>query len=207
MMKQTVNMQEGEGVAELWGYPGELAEADERDWLMSLALDGELSPEAEARLDDLLAADPGAGEQWQVWQAMDAELSNVAHVALSAGFAARLDEQLVLQERRRHLRTGVFFGLAAFGLWGSMVAGLAAMGAFVWNNQVAWTGGALRGLTYWAATLGHLTDTLVTSLRTLLTAPEAQLVLGCYVVGSLVILLMWVGFLRRSLHVAPLENR
>ena len=53
-----------------------------------------------------------------------------------ADFLPRLDEQLVLQERRRHLRTGALFALAALGLWGSMVAGLVAVAAFVWDNQV-----------------------------------------------------------------------
>jgi hypothetical protein len=207
MMKQTLYQQEVESVTGRWGYPGTLTDADEREWLMSLALDGELSPEAEARLNELMTADADADEQWQVWQALDAELTQRTHVPPPAGFAERVGEQLVLQERRRRLRTGTLFALAAFSLWGTMVAGLAAIGAFVWNNQVVWAGSALGSLTYWVATLGQLTDTLLTSVRTLFSAPEAQLVMGCYVLGAAVILLMWVSFLRRSLHSVPQENR
>lgn len=207
MLEQTRQPQTGEGMAEQWGYPGHLSAADEREWLMALALDGELSPEGEARLNELLAADAGADDLWQVWQAMDADLAQIAPMAPPAGFAERVSEQLVLQERRRHLRTGALFALAAFGLWGTLVAGLVAIGLFAWNNQVAWAGGLLGSLTYWVATLGHLTDTLLVSGRTLLTAPEAQVVLVCYVVGAVVVLGMWVGFLRRTLQSVPQENR
>jgi len=195
-----------EGVGDLGWRHGRLSQADEQDWLMSLALDGELSLEDEERLNQLLIADPGVGAQWQVWQAMDGLLASAGRVAPSPDFAARLDEQLLLQERRRHLRTGAVFALAALGLWGSMVAGLVAVAAFVWDNQVAWAGGMVRNLTYWLATLGRLTETLMTSGQALLAVPEAQLVLGCYVVGALAILLTWVVFLRRSLHVVPQEN-
>ena len=186
---------------------GKLSPADERAWLMSLALDGELSPEEEQRLNELLTADVDACEQWQVWQAMDGLLAGAGHVEPSADFVARLDEQLVLQERRRHLRTGAVFALAALGLWGSMVAGLVAVAAFVWDNQVTWAASMVRNLTYWLATLGRLAETLMTGGQSLLATPQTQLMLGGYAVGALAILLTWVVFLRRSLHVAPQENR
>jgi hypothetical protein len=212
MMKQTERIQgvedvEPEGVNGLWGYPGRLSAGEERDWLMSLALDGELTPQAEARLNALLAADSGADEQWQMWRALDGALAAADHVAPPADFAARLDEQLVLKERRRHLRTGALFALAAVGLWGSMVAGLIAITALVWNNQAVWAADALRNRTYWLAAFGHLAETLVAGVRTLLAAPQTQLMLACYAVGSAAVLLVWVMLLRRSLQSAPLENR
>jgi anti-sigma factor RsiW len=196
-----------EDVGDLGWRHGKLSPADEQAWLMSLALDGELSPEEEARLNELLTADVDVCEQWQVWQAMDGLLACAGHVAPSADFVARLDEQLVLQERRRHLRTGAVFALAALELWGSMVAGLVTVAAFVWDNQVTWAGSMVRNLTYWLATLGRLAETLMTGGQSLLAVPQTQWMLGGYVVGALAILLTWVVFLRRSLHVVPQENR
>ena len=65
----------------------------------------------------------------------------------------------------------------------------------------------VRNFTYWLATLSRLAETLMTSGQTLLASPEAQLALGSYVIGALAILLTWVVFLRRSLHVAQQENQ
>ena len=179
---------------------------DELAWLMSLALDDEIGAADEARLNALLIAEPGCDEQWQVWQAVDAELHAVPVVLPPVDFVAKFEQRLAIQERRRQLRTGAMFGVLAVFLWSSVLLSVVAVGVSVWANQGIWMGGAIGTVTDWGAALGQLWVGLATAATALLTAPETRILAGGYVALAFAILTGWFLALRRSLQLQPLTQ-
>lgn len=196
-----------QGFIEQAGYqlPPEIDTGEELAWLMSLALDGELTPVEEARLQALLAADDGSAAVWQVWQTLDADLNTAPNMEPPADFGESFNARLARREQRRRLRTGVVFGLAAVGLWGSAVFGILVLGAFLWTNQVALMGDAVHQLALWWSACMHFGETLFETGGELIAAPQARYVAGGYLLMAVAILGAWIMYLRRSLRVSSLS--
>lgn len=194
-----------------WGGPQNdarrLTQADEQGWLMSLALDGELDEAEAARLEELLAKDGDCQADWQRWLALDEELRRVPCVLPPPDFASRFDSRLALWERRRKLRMGVLFGLAALAIWTSALLGVIGLGVFFWANQVEWMTGAVNQMTLWWLVLTSAVETIVSGARLLLGSPQVWMVVVCYLALAAAILSGWFAWLRRSLRLLPSESR
>lgn len=178
-------------------------QADEEAWLMSLALDDQLDEADAARLEALLLANAELSADWQVWQSVDEAFRRAPSVAPPVGFAAKFDTRLAQWERRRKLRVGVIFGLAALVLWGSAFAGVAALGAFFWTNQMIWLGSALHYIAFWWMSVQQIVTLLVSGVDVLLDAPQTWVAFVCYLCLSIGILVSWFVWLRRSVQPVP----
>jgi anti-sigma factor RsiW len=175
-------------------------QADEQAWLMSLALDGQLDDADAARLEALIEADADLAADWQVWQRLDEEFHRAPSYAPPVDFAAKFETRLAQWERRRKLRVGVIFGLAALALWISAFAGVFALGAFFWANQVVWLGNAIHYLAFWWASVRQVMTSLFSGMDVLLDAPQTWVAFLCYLCLSVGILASWFVWLRRSLQ-------
>jgi hypothetical protein len=180
--------------------------AEEFEWLMSLALDGELDTGEAARFEALLRREPANQERWLAWQALDNDFQQIPYVLPPLDFGEKLALRLELQERRRRLRTGIIFGLAAVLLWGSILAGVGMLGALVWSNQAVWLSGIVHNFAYWWAGTRQFGQALLDTVEALWSAPETRALLVCYVGASLAILVAWFWFLRRSTHELPINE-
>lgn len=182
-------------------------QADEQAWLMSLALDGELDEADAARLEELLANDSACFTDWQRWQALDDELRHMPCVLPPVDFAGRFDARLALWERRRKLRTGILFGLAALAIWVSALAGVIGLGVFFWSNQVEWMAGAVNQATLWWLLVTNAVETVLSGVQLFVETPQTWVVLVSYLGVTVAILSGWFTWLRRSLGVLPGEVR
>jgi hypothetical protein len=119
-------------------------------------------------------------------------------------FSANFAQRLAISERRRRLRTGIIFGLAAIILWGSALGGVGVLGALLWTNQSMWLGGLVHNIAYWWAAMGQFGQAFVNSGEALWAAPQTRAVFVCYLAMAVGILVSWFVYLRRSLRVVPL---
>ena len=177
-----------------------MLESERGAWLMSLALDGRLEPSEAEMFEALVAQDTGLGEEWALWQALDAKLVSAPAVAPSLGFVAEFERRRVQVERRRHLWFGFAVGATAAALWGSLVIGLAVVCAYVMFNQADWLGALVYGVAYWSASVQSQTSALFVAASTLFGMPQVRGVLLVYAAVAAVILFCWVQFLRRSMR-------
>lgn len=180
--------------------------SEELDWLMSLALDDALDAREAERFELLLREQPANLDRWVAWQTIDTDFQQMPCVMPSLDFCDKFAQRLEFRERQRRLRTGVIFGLAAVMLWGSALVGAVMLGALMWSNEGAWLGGVIANLSYWRAAVGQFGQALLNTGEALLSAPEARLVVACYIALAVAILAGWFIFLRRSLREMPLTE-
>jgi anti-sigma factor RsiW len=183
-----------------------LNSSEELDWLMSLALDGELNADEAARLEALLRQEPGNAERWAAWQVLDSNLHQMPHALPPADFGEKFALRLEIQERRRRLRTGAIFGIAAVALWGSVLVGVGLLGAFMWANQADWLAGIVHNLAYWWVAMRQFGQALLNTVEALWSAPQTRALVVCYIVLSVAILAGWFAFLRRTTRELPLGD-
>ncbi|MCC6453787.1 MAG: hypothetical protein IT328_02470 [Caldilineaceae bacterium] len=176
---------------------------DELEWLMSLALDDALDAREAARLDLLLEQEPEHVERWAAWQALDSKFQQMPAVLPPVDFGAKFEQRLAIWERRRRLRTGIIFGLAAVILWGGALGGTIMLGALMWTNQGAWFGGLVHNFAYWWSALAQFGQALVNTGESLWATPQARAIFICYVMAAMGILTAWFVFLRRSMRTPP----
>ena len=180
--------------------------ADELDWLMSLALDDALDADEAARLDVLLDQAAVNMDRWEQWQMVDSDFQNMPSVLPPIDFVDNFAARLQIQERQRRLRTGVIFGVAAVALWGSVLTGLVLLGAMLWSNQGTWLAEMIHNTAYWWTGLGQLGEVWLRTVEALLAAPQARVMVACYVVAAVAILVGWFTFLQRSTREMPLGD-
>ncbi len=178
--------------------------SEELDWLMSLALDEALDEREAERLEFLLRQTPEHQARWVAWQAVDSDFHQLPAVLPSPDFGAKFAQRLLIHERQQRLRTGFIFGLAAVALWGSALTGVVMLGALMWGNQGSWFSGLIHNMAYWWAAMSQFSQVLLDTGEALWAMPQTRVVLLCYVVTSLVILVGWFVFLRRSLREMPM---
>lgn len=180
--------------------------AEELDWLMSLALDEALNDEEAERLEFLLRQAPENSDRWAAWQSFDQAFHEVPRVLPSVDFGEKFALRLEIQERRRRLRTGVIFGVAAVALWVSAFVGVGVLGALLWSSQEAWSGGLVHTLAYWWAAIGQFGEVFLNTFEALWAAPQTRALIAGYVVAACLILAGWFALLRRSTREFPLAD-
>ncbi len=180
-----------------------VAEVDELDWLMSLALDGELDAAGEARLDELLAREALGTERWNAWQILDADIAKVPAVLPSPNFALSVERRIAIYERQRRLRAGVLFGMAAVTLWASALVAIILLGAFFWTNQSALLGGFVHNFAAWWTAVRQVGIAFLQGGESLLATEQTRTAVIMYVGCAAVILAGWFVFLRRTLQIVP----
>jgi len=183
-----------------------LKASEEVEWLMSLALDDALDQRESSRLDWLLRQEPENMDRWVAWQVADSTFQHAPRVVPSPNFGESFARKLVIRERQRRLRTGIFFGAIAVVLWLSALTGLLTLGALVWTNQGEWAAALVQDVVIWWSALGHLGKALLNTGEALWSAPQARALFACYLVMVVAILSGWFMFLRHSTHELPLAE-
>jgi anti-sigma factor RsiW len=177
-----------------------LKASEEVEWLMSLALDDALDEDEAARLEWLLRQEPANMDRWTAWQAVDSAFEQAPRAVPGPDFGETFARKLVIHDRRRRLRTGVFFGLIAVVLWLSALTGLLTVGALVWTNQGEVMSSVLQNIGYWWLAVGQLVKALLNTGEALWSAPQTRALVVCYFAVAIAILSGWFIFLRRSTH-------
>jgi len=170
----------------------------EFDWLMSLALDDALDPDAQARFDAYLADDPALAESWRAWQWIDSEFTATPALTPPSGFVQRFDLRLAEVENERQQRVLLLSSATALLAVALVFMVTAGMGAFVFLTQGQWMGEQVRALAL-AYTFAHLwLATLGETVNTLINTPQAQFAAGVYALLLVMLVVAWVQLLRRS---------
>jgi anti-sigma factor RsiW len=172
-------------------------------WLMSLALDDMLEPSEAELFDTLLAEDPELGEEWALWQAVDAKLLKAPRLVPSTGFVAEFERRQAQRERQRRLWFGLIVGVMAATLWVGLLAGLAGAGAYVMFRQADTLVALVHGVAYWYSALQSQLDIIVSAASALLGTTQVRGALLVYVAVAALTLACWVRFLRRSVEMEP----
>ena len=92
---------------------------------MSLALDGLLDAQEEARLHARLAEDSALAATWRQWQRMDTlfrAVSQADYAAPAPGFLGRFAAQLDARTRRERVRSGILYAVAGVVVWVAALA-------------------------------------------------------------------------------------
>jgi len=188
-----------------WEMPP-MKDSEEVEWLMSLALDDALDEHEAGRLEWLLREEPANTDRWVAWQTIDSTFQQAPRAIPAPDFGETFARKLVIRERQRRLRTGVFFGLIAVALWLSALTGLLTLGALMWTNQGNWVGAVTQEITFWWSAIGQLGRALFNTGEALWSAPQTRALVVCYVAVVIAILTGWFMFLRRSTHELPLTE-
>jgi len=106
-----------------------MADHTEMTLLMSLSLDGMLSPEDQRALDGHLPDCDECREEWERWQQVDALLVSARLLSPAPGFSDRVTEQVERrgQSRRRVLGRALLVG-GSLSLWGMVSLSLVVAG-------------------------------------------------------------------------------
>lgn len=181
----------------------------EFDWLMSLALDGQLDATEQVRFDTLVADHEQLAVVWKAWQWIDSEFDATPSLAPSTGFVQRFELRLAEEEKQRQQR--VLLLSTALALMALLVVFLstASVGAFVFLTQGQWLGEQIRSLAlaYTSVNLWFTSglDTVASFAQT----PQAQVVGVLYALMMVGLVAAWVQLLRRSARldgsITPLQ--
>jgi hypothetical protein len=172
--------------------------SEELDWLMSLALDDALDEQEAARFEQLLAEDASNADCWDGWRAVGTKFQQAPCALPPLDFGEKFAMRLEIHERRRRLRTGLIFGLAAVLLWSSALAGMVMLGALIWSNQGMWLNGAVVNFSDWWTAVRQFGQAMLGTGAALWEVPQTRALVLCYVVAAAAILSGWLIFLRRS---------
>lgn len=166
--------------------------------LMSLALDGLLDEEEQKQFEADLTHYPALAEQWQLWQQLDAKLTNAPAAAPPPDFMQKFEMRMEGQRRRRNLWFGVTIGLLTVLMWSSIVVGGVAVGAYILDNQGVWLSQLLHNMAYLFNVVSAWVDALADTTNTVLSMPQAWGVMLGYLTLLIVVLTFWTRFLRRT---------
>lgn len=170
--------------------------------LMSMALDGLLDADEQARLDEVTARYPALAAEWQAWQMLDAQMTAVPHIAPPVDFMATFETRLAQQQRRRHLWWGVGFGALVALLAAGMLLGVAAFGAFVLVSQPGWLSELVHGAALGSAVVAQWLRVLQNTLISVAASEQARTFGLIYIVTAVAMLAGWVLLLRRTTRPA-----
>jgi len=171
--------------------------------MMSLALDGMLSPEDQRTFEAHLRTCPDCQARWTRWRQVDALLAAGPVLSPSPGFSARVLERVNRRGRRqRRLLGGALLLGGSLSVWGMVLLALVAA-ALLWT--VSDPSVAIHG----AQVLAHLlaaAGLLVKAVRLGLGSMVSPSVLPWLVGYACVVLAMtaaWVRLVRRRPQRAP----
>jgi len=171
---------------------------EEFSWLMSLALDGLLDAQEQVQFQASLVRYPLLARQWHSWQRLDQQLTLLPAVEPTLGFVKRFEHRFQQQERRQLVWRNWFVGAFIVLVWGGLLVGGTALGAYVLLYQSDWLGEVVHTLAFTFATVSQWFVTLSAALSSLVATPQAiGFGLG-YLVAAGALLAYWVRFLRHS---------
>ncbi|MEM7531814.1 MAG: hypothetical protein AAF639_06550 [Chloroflexota bacterium] len=195
----------------------EIDPQEEFSLLMSLALDGLLDEEEEARFDAALTRDPTLAEEWADWQevhqlfmdtpaALPPFSSSVNSLSESGSapssfvqeFEQRLEQQTRQESRRRRFMQVAFISTLLFVLWGTLLVGIISIGTYLFNNQGVWVNEVMQTLTYWSAVAGQWVDAFIMAFNTTMNGPQMIGIGFAYIALSAAMLWVWVRMLRNT---------
>jgi anti-sigma factor RsiW len=162
---------------------------------MAEALDGELSPDRQAALEDHLARCADCRAEWDRWQAVERLLREAPITPPPAGFAGRVLARL---DWRRRVRRAALGGLALAA--GTAIVAFLAVAPAIWTLPDL-AGGLLALSRTGPVLLTHLADAAGVLLNSLwltvgaLALPAAPMAL-CGLTVALVGGLVWLGLIR-----------
>ena len=171
---------------------------DEALMLMSLALDGLLDSQDEARLREIMAADSGLDETWQQWQRMNRLLVSTPRVQPEAGFTLRFEQKLDRQMHRARVRSAIIYTTAAMLVWALTVAGLAGIGWLVVTSQAQWMNDFVRELAVYPSALFTWLRAVWTTISAIAGEPQTAALLFGYGLMVMALLGWWFRFLQRN---------
>lgn len=166
--------------------------------LMSMALDGLLSDDEEARLLALLADDESLDEEWKQWQKVDSLLAGVPRAAPAGDFVARFDVRLDRRLRRAAVvRRGVFLSLAVVAWLGALVM-LGTLGWYLWANQTQWMSDFVRELVYYPSAVSIWLRAVRSTFSATISEPQSFAVACGYAAATAMLMVGWLWFLKRT---------
>lgn len=166
--------------------------------LMSLALDGLLDAEEEARLHARLAEDAALAETWRRWQRMDTLFQAVTRAEPAPGFAARFEAKLEERTRRERVRSGILYAVALVAVWTLALAAVLLLGRYVLTNQAEWSSAFLHQLTLYPSAALIWLRALRSTATAVLSTPQTVIMLAAYAVAAVAVLVGWLRYLQRS---------
>lgn len=166
--------------------------------LMSMALDGLLSAEEEARFLSLIAEDDAMDASWKQWQKVDALLEQMPRAVPAGDFVARFEMRLDKKERWAGVRQRLgLAALAVLGWVGAAVVVIAA-GWYIWANQTQWMSGFVRELVYYPSAVSIGLRAAQSTLSATVSEPQSIAVVCSYVAAGALLLAAWLWFLKRT---------
>jgi anti-sigma factor RsiW len=166
--------------------------------LMSLALDGLLDADEQARFAALLDRYPELAEEWDIWRAFDSQLMQTPHAAPAPGFVDRFEQRLAAQEaRRQHWVIGLSAAATLVTMAVVMVT-LVSTGAAAFSAQSAWIGQQVHTLTYTLVLADRWLSTFANTALVLLGTPQARVAGLAYTVMVMAMIFIWTYLVRRS---------
>lgn len=177
----------------------------EFDWLMSLALDDQLDPAAQARFAALLASEPQYADAWRDWQWIDREFEATPAVTPASGFVNRFALHLAEQEQQRQQRLLLLsVALALVASW-LVFASTAGVGAFVFLTQGQWVGEQVRTLALAYTSVSLWLRSGGEALATLANTPQAQVAGALYALVIVLMVTVWIRLLGRSTRASAVQ--
>lgn len=165
---------------------------------MSMALDGLLSAEEEARFLSLIAEDDAMDASWKQWQKVDALLEQMPRAVPAGDFVARFEMRLDKKERWAGVRQRLgLAALAVLGWVGAAVVVIAA-GWYIWANQTQWMSGFVRELVYYPSAVSIGLRAAQSTLSATVSEPQSIAVVCSYVAAGALLLAAWLWFLKRT---------
>lgn len=166
--------------------------------LMSLALDGLLNEEEEARLFSLIADDEALDTSWKQLQKVDALLTQTPRAIPAADFTARFDSRLDKKMGRARVRKRIALAMLAIIGWLSVVTVVAAAGWYLWANQTQWMSDFVRELVYYPSAVSIWTRAVQSTLSATLSEPQSIAFVFSYAAAGALLLTGWMWFLKRT---------
>ena len=166
--------------------------------LMSLALDGLLDADEQARFAALLDRYPELAEEWDTWRALDSRLMETPHAAPAPGFVDRFEQRLAAQEaRRQHWVIGLSAAATLVTMALVMVT-LVSTGAAAFSAQSVWIGQQLHSLAYALVLADRWLSTAVITALVMLGTPQARIAGLAYTAAVMAMIFVWTQLVRRS---------
>ena len=179
---------------------------DEPMLLMSLALDGMLSPEEEANLHGLLAQDESLAVLWDEWQRMDSRFSNVGRVLPPVDFVQQFEVRLAAHDSRQLWWSNLFVIIGALVIWGGLLVGALFVGYSAYTNQAELMSDFVHSLIGFSASLMQWLRAFRIAMSTASSSPQTVGLAVGYVCAAAAALMWWIHFLRNSTQVIEQQH-
>lgn len=181
--------------------PGQAPVDDEPDeclMLMSMALDGLLDHDEQARLDSRIAADPALAEMWQQWCKVDVAFAESPRQLPVAGFTNRFEARLEQKLTRERTRQRVTMAVVATVVWTAVLAIAGVSLWFLLMNQGELMGAVVRETAYYGRAIAIAVGALRSTASATFSAPQSVVIALVYALATVALMYVWVRFLRRT---------